>query len=225
MNYRYYSENYDAEIFELKYENVFSTRKINNPRSRFTKRVFDVILSLLMLIFIAPWFFLIVSIVIMIDSKGSPFFIQKRTGRDRKTFLCIKFRTMEINKEADRLQVQKDDKRITRVGKYLREFHIDELPQIINVLAGQMSIVGPRPHMLRHNVEFSWLSSDYHLRHQAKPGLTGLAQVRGYHGMINNKEDYINRLSSDLEYINNWTLTMDVEIFFKTTFQILFRID
>jgi lipopolysaccharide/colanic/teichoic acid biosynthesis glycosyltransferase len=225
MNHRYYPENTDVEIIGLSIDDIYQKNKINHPRSRFVKRILDVFLASLMLIFIAPWLFLIVSIIIVFESKGSPFFVQKRTGRDRKTFLCIKFRTMTINKEADRLQVQKDDKRITRVGKYLRELHIDELPQVINVLAGQMSIVGPRPHMLRHNVEYSWLSENYHLRHQAKPGLTGLAQVRGYHGMINNREDYVNRLSSDIEYINNWSIYTDVEIFFRTTFQIIFRKD
>ncbi len=204
---------------------IYIKNNINSPRSKFLKRGLDVILALLMLIFIAPWLFLIVSILIVIDSKGSPFFLQRRTGRNRRTFVCIKFRTMNSNSEAHRLQVQKYDKRITRLGKRLREMHIDELPQVINVLMGDMSIVGPRPHMLRHNVEFSWISPNYHLRHLAKPGLTGLAQVRGYHGMIDSADDYSNRLNSDLEYIQNWSMTMDVEIFIRTTFQILFRIE
>ncbi len=206
-------------------DDIYLKNKINSPSSRLFKRVLDIILSFSMLILIAPWLFLIVSILIVIDSKGAPFFVQKRTGRNRKTFYCIKFRTMTTNYEANRLQVQKDDKRITRLGKHLRELHIDELPQVINVLLGDMSIVGPRPHMLRHNVEYAWLSPNYHLRHIAKPGLTGLAQVRGYHGMIETANDYSNRLNSDLEYIHNWSLLVDIEIFFRTTFQILFKID
>ena len=132
---------------------------------------------------------------------------------------------MVINDEANRLQVQVDDNRITKVGKFLRESHIDELPQIFNVLYGDMSVVGPRPHMLRHNVEYAQLSPNYHLRHTAKPGLTGLAQVRGYHGMIVNKEDYANRLSSDIEYIQTWSLFGDIEIFIMTTLKIIFRIE
>jgi lipopolysaccharide/colanic/teichoic acid biosynthesis glycosyltransferase len=162
--------------------------------------------------------------MIVIDSGGRPFFIQKRTGRNRKTFYCIKFRTMKPNAYANKLQVQPNDDRITRLGKYLRQFHIDELPQVINVLLGEMSIVGPRPHMLRHNVEYAKLSPEYHLRHVAKPGLTGLAQVRGFHGMINNVDDFSNRIDSDLEYIQNWSLSLDIKIFFRTTFQILFQI-
>lgn len=225
MNYRYYSPASNADLLGLDNDEVYIKNAMNSSSSRFFKRVLDIILSLLMLIFIAPWLFIIVSLLIVIDSKGAPFFVQKRTGRNRRTFYCIKFRTMFYNSEAHSLQVQKDDKRITRLGKHLRELHIDELPQVINVLIGDMSIVGPRPHMLRHNVEYSWLSPNYNLRHNAKPGLTGLAQVRGYHGMIVNADDYSNRLNSDLEYIHNWSLMLDVEIFFRTTFQILFRIE
>jgi len=132
---------------------------------------------------------------------------------------------MRINDDAHRLQVQIDDKRITKVGKFLRESHIDELPQVINVLLGQMSIVGPRPHMLRHNVEYASMSPNYHLRHITKPGLTGLAQVRGFHGMIEDKTDYENRLNSDIEYIHNWSLMADIEIFIMTTFKSLLRIE
>jgi len=225
MNYSYLSQNTEPKLFHLEREDFTLTNKLNHPRSRFLKRTFDVVLAVLMLVFIAPWFFLIVSVLIVLDSKGAPFFVQKRTGRNRKTFYCIKFRTMTPNEHAHVLQVQEDDVRITRLGKYLRQFHIDELPQVINVLVGDMSIVGPRPHMLRHNVEYAKLSPQYCLRHQAKPGLTGLAQVRGYHGMINDVNDYNNRLNSDLEYIQNWTLFLDMAIFLRTTFQIIFRID
>jgi len=196
---------------------------INRPCARGIKRLMDVVMALLMILFIAPWLFTLAIIVIMLDSKGSPFFLQKRTGRNLTTFYCLKFRTMVINKDSHRIQVQVNDRRITRVGKFLRKYHIDELPQVFNVLIGSMSIVGPRPHMLRQNVQFSKLSNDYNIRHVIKPGMTGLAQVRGFHGMIGNSEDYHSRLNSDLEYIQTWNLFTDIRIFIQTTFQILFQ--
>jgi lipopolysaccharide/colanic/teichoic acid biosynthesis glycosyltransferase len=211
-------------VFEVQ-QRIDLKNKLEYPLNRFLKRLLDIILSFLFLVLIAPWLFPIVSIIIMIDSKGPPFFIQKRTGLGRRTFHCVKFRTMVQNTDANRLQVQIDDTRITKVGKFLRENHIDELPQILNVIWGDMSVVGPRPHMLRHNVEYAQLSPNYHLRHATKPGLTGLAQVRGYHGMIADEDDYKNRLSSDIEYIHNWSLIGDIEIFIMTTVKIIFRLD
>lgn len=225
MNLKHNIIDNSSSIIKLDSECVYVKNKINRPWSRFIKRFVDIILSVSFIILIVPWLFPIVSLVIMIESKGSPFFIQKRTGRNRRTFYCIKFRTMKINDDANRLQVQVDDYRITRIGKFLRESHVDELPQVINVLMGQMSVVGPRPHMLRHNVEYSWLSPNYHIRHIAKPGLTGLAQVRGFHGMITSKDDYENRLNSDIEYIHNWSLVADIEIFFVTTYKSLLKIE
>jgi putative colanic acid biosynthesis UDP-glucose lipid carrier transferase len=212
-------------VFEIQNTNIRLENRIENPINKFLKRSLDIILGILFMVLIAPWLFPMVSLLIIIDSKGSPFFVQKRTGLNRKTFYCVKFRTMVKNKDAHRLQVQVDDQRITRLGKFLRESHIDELPQVLNVLWGDMSVIGPRPHMLRHNVEYAQLSPNYHLRHNAKPGMTGLAQVRGYHGMIANEEDYKNRLSSDLEYIENWSLWGDIVIFVMTTIKIVFRLD
>lgn len=196
---------------------------INSPGSRFLKRLMDIVMAMLMILFIAPWLFTLVILTITLDSRGGPFFIQKRTGRSRRTFNCLKFRTMVINKDSHRIQVQVNDSRITRVGGFLRKYHIDELPQVFNVLAGSMSIVGPRPHMLRQNIQFSKMSSSYHYRHLVKPGMTGLAQVRGFHGMIHDTNDYHSRLNSDLEYIQNWTLFTDLRIFIQTTIQILFQ--
>ena len=155
--------------------------------------------------------------------RMSAFFMQKRTGRNLKTFRCIKFRTMVVNRDSHRIQVQVNDSRITRTGKFLRKYHIDELPQVFNVLEGSMSIVGPRPHMLRQNIQFSRISPVYHKRHLVKPGMTGLAQVRGFHGMVASDEHYFDRLNSDLEYIRTWSLFTDIRIFFQTTFQTLFQ--
>jgi putative colanic acid biosysnthesis UDP-glucose lipid carrier transferase len=200
-----------------------SSLAINSPFSRFNKRLLDLVLALLMIVFIAPWLFTLVMIIIVLDTKGNPFFIQKRTGRNLKTFYCLKFRTMVINKDSHRIQVQVNDNRITRTGKFLRKYHIDELPQVFNVLGGSMSIVGPRPHMLRQNVQFSKISPEYHIRHVVKPGMTGLAQVRGFHGMVHDTSHYYYRLNSDLEYIQNWSLYTDIRIFIQTTFQTLFQ--
>jgi putative colanic acid biosynthesis UDP-glucose lipid carrier transferase len=196
---------------------------INTPPGRFLKRLFDVVMALLMILFIAPWLFPLVMLVIIIDIRTNPFFIQKRTGRNLRTFYCLKFRTMVLNKDSHRIQVQVNDNRITRTGRFLRKYHIDELPQVFNVLAGSMSIVGPRPHMLRQNVQFSQMSPYYHTRHIVKPGMTGLAQVRGFHGMVHDAEHYYQRLNSDLEYIRSWSLALDVRIFIQTTFQTLFQ--
>jgi putative colanic acid biosysnthesis UDP-glucose lipid carrier transferase len=199
------------------------TLTINTPFSRLMKRMMDLVLALLMILFIAPWLFTLVMLVIVLDTKGNPFFIQKRTGRNRKTFYCIKFRTMVINKDSHRIQVQVNDPRITRAGRFLRKYHIDELPQVFNVLAGSMSIVGPRPHMLRQNVHFAHISPHYHDRHVVKPGMTGLAQVRGFHGMVPDSAHYYDRLNSDLEYIQNWSLLTDIRIFIQTTIQTIFQ--
>lgn len=196
---------------------------IKSPVSRFLKRTMDLVLALMMILFIAPWLFPLVMLAIIIDTRGNPFFIQKRTGRYLATFNCIKFRTMVYNKECHRIQVQENDSRITRAGRILRKYHIDELPQVFNVLYGSMSIVGPRPHMLRQNVQFSRMSPSYHARHAVKPGMTGLAQVRGFHGIVSNAEHYYHRLNSDLEYIKNWSLLNDIRIFIQTTVQALFR--
>ena len=167
-----------------------------------------------------PWLIPLLAVIIKLDSKGPVFFIQKRTGRDRKTFHCIKFRTMVVNSDAHRIQVRANDRRITRVGRLLRKYYIDELPQLINVIAGDMSLVGPRPHMLRHNVQYGRMVRHYHHRHRVKPGMTGLAQMRGYHGMIRTQEDLYNRIASDLEYIGKWSLVSDHFIFYRSIIHI-----
>ncbi len=193
-----------------------NNRKINSSIHLFLKRTIDVFLSLFLLIFIFSWMIPILAIIIKLDSKGPVFFVQKRTGKNKKTFSCYKLRTMSLNADSNRIQTQIGDKRLTRSGKYLRMLFIDELPQLFNVLIGNMSIIGPRPHMLRHSVEFSQIINYYHSRHLVKPGITGLAQVRGYHGYIGDFEDIYFRVDSDLEYISNWTIFSDINLFLKT---------
>jgi lipopolysaccharide/colanic/teichoic acid biosynthesis glycosyltransferase len=164
------------------------------------------------------------AVLIKIESRGPVFFIQKRTGLRRKSFYCLKFRSMVVNKQANRLEVQTNDDRITPLGNFIRKYHIDELPQLLNVIKGDMSLVGPRPHMLRHTVLYSRLVINYHDRHLVKPGIAGLAQMRGFHGTIGSWEDLYERCASDFEYIEKWSLFGDLHIFFSTIFKIVINL-
>jgi putative colanic acid biosynthesis UDP-glucose lipid carrier transferase len=209
-----------GEVVILPFEKVTGTR-LELAVNRYIKRSVDILLGGLLSLLILPWLIPLVAIIIKLDSKGPVFFIQKRTGLNRKTFYCFKFRTMVVNDDADRLQVQVGDKRITKSGYFLRKYYLDEVPQLLNVLWGNMSLVGPRPHMLRHNVVYARQIKNYHDRHRVKPGLSGLAQLRGYHGMIKDDQDLVNRISSDIEYIRNWSLFKDLCIFFSTIVHVL----
>ena len=209
-----------AQMIDLQ-QGVVSEIKLEQTANRLVKRSMDILLGVFLSILILPWLIPIVAIIVKIDSKGPVFFIQKRSGLNRKTFYCFKFRTMHVNKQADRIQVQPGDMRIAKSGYYLRKYYIDEMPQLLNVVWGNMSIVGPRPHMLRHNVLYAKKIKNYHDRHKVKPGLSGLAQLRGYHGMIRNEQDLINRISSDIEYIKNWSLFRDFCILVCTIYHVL----
>lgn len=176
------------------------------------KRLLDVVLSGFLLLLLVPTLFPIIAILIVLESFGSPIYVQLRTGKDGNTFTCFKFRTMLSD---DSLPI---DKRITRLGMYLRKTHLDELPQLLNVLMGDMSLVGPRPHMLSDTVRFEVLEKNYHLRHQVRPGITGLAQVNGYFGEVENLEHLQKRVELDLEYIQTRNMKMDAQILSKTLF-------
>ncbi len=186
---------------------------LENVFNRLTKRIFDIVFSIPALIFLSP-FFLIIMILIKTTSKGPVFFRQKRTGYDQKEFNIIKFRTMKINEESDVVQATKDDPRKTKIGDFLRRTNLDELPQIINIIRGEMSIVGPRPHMLSHTEEFYQKYDKYLVRHWVKPGLTGWAQVNGWRG----DSDIGIRVKYDIEYIENWSILFDIKIIFLTIF-------
>ena len=151
-------------------------------------------------------------ILIWIDSKGPVFFKQQRIGHNGKPFICFKLRTMIINSEADELPARRNDDRVTRIGAYLRNNHLDELPQFFNVLAGHMSVVGPRPHMTTDCTRFSFVISSYASRHVVKPGITGWAQVKGYHGPTVNYKSIINRYYWDIEYARHCCLLLDARI-------------
>lgn len=194
---------------------------MDKPLNRIIKRAFDIIVSLLVMIFILSWFTPLMAILIRLDSKGPIFFKQKRNGLDYEEFDCYKFRSMRPNPTADLHQVSRGDQRITRVGKFLRKTSLDELPQFINVLFGDMSTVGPRPHMVSHTHMYAERVDKFMVRHFVKPGITGLAQVSGYRGEVESEKDIINRVRYDIFYLENWSLFLDLKIIFLTVYNII----
>jgi putative colanic acid biosynthesis UDP-glucose lipid carrier transferase len=154
------------------------------------------------------------------DSAGPVFFKQQRSGRENDSFLCFKFRTMQVNTDSDQLQATKGDSRVTKMGVFMRKTNIDELPQFFNVFLGTMSVVGPRPHMLRHTEQYSELINNYLVRHYAKPGITGWAQVNGYRGETKELIEMRDRVDYDIWYIENWSLLLDLKIIYMTVFNV-----
>lgn len=180
------------------------------------KRGFDILFSLIVILGILSWLTPLLALVIRLESKGPVFFRQRRNGLDNREFYCYKFRSMAPNKNADRLSATKNDLRITKVGKIIRRTSIDELPQFYNVFFGTMSVVGPRPHMVKHTNEYSDKVDKYMVRHFIKPGITGLAQVRGYRGEVETHSDIHNRIKFDIFYIENWSMFLDLKIIVQT---------
>jgi Undecaprenyl-phosphate glucose phosphotransferase len=188
--------------------------------NRFAKRTFDIIFSSFVIIFILSWLYPLIAILIKLSSRGPVLFKQERSGLNNEIFLCYKFRSMRLSNDSDIKQASKGDSRITRIGKFLRKSSIDEFPQFINVLIGDMSIVGPRPHMLLHTEEYSSLIKKYMVRQLVKPGITGIAQVRGYRGETKEIEDMEGRVRLDVWYIENWSLPLDINIVFLTIWNV-----
>lgn len=199
---------------------ILSLRKepLEIPFNRIVKKIFDFSVSLSVMLLIAPWLLPILIILVRLSSKGPVFFKQQRTGLGNIPFWCYKFRTMKVNNQSDIKQATKNDVRITKIGAFLRKSNLDELPQILNVLKGEMSIVGPRPHMLKHTEEYSALIDNYLVRHFAKPGITGWAQVNGYRGETKELEQMEGRIDHDIWYIENWSLLLDLKIIYLTVF-------
>ena len=195
------------------------TIPIDTPLNQFIKRAFDIVLSVIVLVGVLSWLTPILAILIKLDSKGTVFFKQKRNGLDYHEFYCYKFRSMRPNEKADLEQVSKNDERITRVGRFLRKTSMDELPQFINVLKGDMSVVGPRPHMVSHTHMYAERIDKFMVRHFIKPGITGLAQVSGYRGEVETDEDIVNRVKFDIFYVENWSLFLDIKIVFTTIYK------
>jgi len=190
---------------------------LSRTRNRILKRTFDFLFSSVALI-CSPVIFIPIAIAIKISSPGPVFFKQKRTGYRGREFNCYKFRTMRVNSTADTCQASKNDPRKTRLGDFLRRTSLDELPQFFNVWRGDMSIVGPRPHMLIHTEEYSALIDKYMVRHYIKPGITGWAQIAGYRGQTEELWQMEERVRHDVWYIEHWTFLLDLKIMFRTVY-------
>ncbi len=196
---------------------VMSIRRnpLKNSLNRFLKRSFDIVFSSVFLLFY-PLIYIPVAICIKLTSPGPVYFKQERTGYLGKSFKCLKFRTMKVNANSDKTQATKDDPRKTRFGDFLRKTSLDELPQFINVWRGDMSIVGPRPHMLKHTEDYTALVDRYMVRHAVKPGITGWAQVNGFRGLTDELWKMERRVEHDVWYIENWTFLLDLKIVVRT---------
>ncbi len=193
---------------------------LDDVGNRLKKRTLDVAVSLFVAIFILSWLVPVLGLLIILESRGPIFFSQVRSGRNNKTFRCYKFRSMAVNKDSDTKQATKNDKRITRIGKFIRKTSLDEFPQFINVLKGEMSLVGPRPHMVKHTTDYSKIVDQFMLRQFLKPGITGWAQVNGLRGEITDNEQIINRVNEDIWYLENWTIWLDIRIMFLTVYKV-----
>jgi putative colanic acid biosynthesis UDP-glucose lipid carrier transferase len=180
------------------------------------KRIFDILFSSIVIVFILSWLTPIIAILIKLESKGPVFFKQSRNGFNFREFDCYKFRSMTPNKDAHLYQATRDDQRVTKVGKFIRKTSIDELPQFFNVLFGDMSVVGPRPHMVSHTTMYAKKINKFMVRHFVKPGITGLAQTSGFRGEVETDKDIIGRVKYDIFYIENWSLLLDLKIIIQT---------
>jgi putative colanic acid biosynthesis UDP-glucose lipid carrier transferase len=211
---------FDKEAFTLEHNEQLKEAVENRRRSFLVvKRTIDICFSLFIIVFVLSWLMPILALLIKIDSRGPIFFKQKRTGYRGKTFNCFKLRTMQVNKAANDLQAALNDPRITRMGKFLRMSNLDELPQFINVLIGDMSIVGPRPHMLKDSEYFAEIFPGYYNRYLVKPGITGLAQINGFRGPTPNTRSIYKRLQWDLYYVEHATTGMDIRIILLTALE------
>lgn len=185
------------------------------------KRGFDLLISSLVIVFILSWVIPLLGLLIKLGSPGPVFFRQLRSGKDNEPFYCLKFRSMVVNAEADSVQATRKDGRITRLGAFIRRNSIDELPQFINVFLGEMSVVGPRPHMLQHTAEYSALIDQFMVRHLVLPGITGWAQVKGFRGQTIAQDSMEERVKADIWYLENWSLLLDMKIVFLTAWHVI----
>jgi exopolysaccharide biosynthesis polyprenyl glycosylphosphotransferase len=215
-------ETHKYDVDKLDGITVINPQKIpmDMIENQIKKRIFDLVFSGLVIFFLLSWLYPLMALLIKLSSKGPVLFKQKRTGINKINFECYKFRSMRMNEEADLKQATEDDPRITNIGKFLRKTNIDELPQFLNVFKGDMSVVGPRPHMLAHTDKYSALVEDYLVRHYVKPGITGWAQINGFRGETDQLWKMEKRVEMDKEYIQNWSLDWDIMIVWKTIFDL-----
>ena len=203
---------------------VFSVRTepLLVERNAFVKRTFDIIFSSLVIVLLLSWLAPLIALLIKLGSKGPVFFKQRRSGLNGGYFYCYKFRSMAANNTgADQIQATKNDRRITRIGAFLRKTSLDELPQFFNVFRGNMSVVGPRPHMLAHTEQYGKEVSAYMIRHYVKPGITGWAQVNGCRGEVKHIDAIKKRVAHDIYYIESWSFFFDLKIIFLTVWNII----
>lgn len=214
-----FSKNLRIDYYEM--FPVLSLKKtiLHDPSTKTFKRLFDIIFSMIVIVGILSWLVPILAILIKLESKGPIFFKQGRPGLDEKEFLCYKFRSMKMNETTEK-EASKNDPRVTKIGKFMRKTSIDELPQFLNVLLGDMSVVGPRPHLWSQNKAYGNRIKKYMDRHYVKPGITGLAQVKGFRGEIESDEEMTNRIKFDVFYIENWSLILDIKIIIQTVINI-----
>ncbi|MBK0369615.1 exopolysaccharide biosynthesis polyprenyl glycosylphosphotransferase [Flavobacterium agrisoli] len=195
--------------------------RLDEKNNQIAKRFFDIVFSLLVLVFILSWLTPLLALLIILESPGPVFYKHKRNGLGKHVFECYKFRSMQLVEQDAYNPVSKNDVRITKVGKFLRKTSLDELPQFYNVLRGDMSVVGPRPHMLLYTEQYALKVNNFMIRHFIKPGITGLAQTRGYRGAVEKDSDIINRYKYDIFYMENWSILLDIEIILTTIFNII----
>ncbi|MFY7987971.1 MAG: undecaprenyl-phosphate glucose phosphotransferase [Flavobacterium sp.] len=214
-----FSKNLKIDYYEL--FPVLSLQKtaLHDPLIKNFKRGFDFIFSLIVVILILSWLTPLMALLIKLESRGPVFFKQSRPGLDEQEFLCYKFRSMMVNVTTEK-EASRNDPRVTKIGRFIRKTSIDELPQFFNVLLGDMSVVGPRPHLWSQNKTYGNKIKKYMVRHYVKPGITGLAQVKGYRGEIETENDMVNRIKFDVYYIENWSLLMDIKIIIQTVVNI-----
>ncbi len=200
---------------------TFRQEPLESMGNRAVKRAFDFGFSVFVLLFVFSWLLPLIALAIKLTSKGPVFFKQMRTGENNEIFTCYKFRTMQVNEAADTVQATKNDSRITPIGRILRKTNMDELPQFFNVLFGHMSVVGPRPHMLKHTEEYSKIIDKFMVRHLIKPGITGMAQIKGYRGDTSDPRLMEKRVQYDVWYLENWSFLLDVKIVFLTVWNMI----
>jgi putative colanic acid biosynthesis UDP-glucose lipid carrier transferase len=213
---RYVKKRLDLESIESVPIMAVRSEPLQFSFNRTLKRAFDIVFSLFFLIVLFPILYIILGLIIKLSSSGPVIFKQIRTGIYGKDFDCYKFRSMRMNENADEKQAEKDDPRITPIGQFLRRSNLDEIPQFYNVLRGDMSVVGPRPHMLKHTELYSAIIDKYMVRHLIKPGITGWAQVNGYRGETKTMEQMEGRVRYDVWYLENWTFWLDLKIILVT---------
>jgi putative colanic acid biosynthesis UDP-glucose lipid carrier transferase len=211
---------YIRDLNDLQIINLTGSGAQEDMDDRVIKRLFDIVFSLLVIIFIFSWLYPILAILIKLESPGPVIFKQGRSGRNNVNFWCYKFRSMRVNLDSNEKQASRDDSRITKMGRFLRRTSLDELPQFFNVLLGNMSVVGPRPHMLKHTEHYRDIVDRYMARHYMKPGITGWAQVNGYRGETQELHQMEKRIEHDLWYLENWSAALDIKILVKTVFQV-----